>query len=105
MLPVGGGAVQRSQSFNEDWKFNLGTSSTAQNKDFDDSNWSSDSLPHDFSMIQAFTTSGEAESGFLPGGTGWYRKSFTLAETYAGKTLILNFDGVYSDAYVYVNGT
>ncbi|MDD7652771.1 MAG: glycoside hydrolase family 2 TIM barrel-domain containing protein [Firmicutes bacterium] len=105
MLPVGGGAVQRSQSFNEDWKFNLGTSSTAQNKDFDDSNWSSVSLPHDFSMIQAFTTSGEAESGFLPGGTGWYRKSFTLAETYAGKTLILNFDGVYSDAYVYVNGT
>lgn len=105
MLPVGGEAVRRSQSFNEDWKFNLGTSSTAQNKDFDDSNWSSVSLPHDFSIIQAFTTSGEAESGFLPGGTGWYRKSFTLPETYAEKNLILNFDGVYSDAYVYVNGT
>ena len=61
-------------------------------------------LPHDFSISQDFTTSGEAESGFLPGGTGWYRKSFTLSEAEAGKRIVLSFDGVYSDAYVYVNG-
>ena len=63
------------------------------------------SLPHDFSISQSFTTSGEAESGFLPGGTGWYRKHFTLPESCADQTLVLSFDGVYSDAYVYVNGT
>lgn len=91
--------------FNDGWKFYLGTSSTAQNQNFDDSSWQSVTLPHDFSISQGFTTSGEAESGFLPGGTGWYRKSFTLPEDYEGKTLVLNFDGVYSDAYVYVNGT
>ncbi|MGM9630810.1 glycoside hydrolase family 2 TIM barrel-domain containing protein [Butyricicoccus sp.] len=95
----------REINFNENWKFYLGTSSTAQNPSFDDSSWKSVTLPHDFSISQSYTTSGEAESGFLPGGTGWYRKTFVLPESYAGKTLVINFDGVYSDAYVYVNGT
>lgn len=94
----------RHNNFNDGWKFYLGSSSTAQNQNFDDSGWESVTLPHDFSISQPYTTSGEAESGFLPGGTGWYRKSFTLPESYSEKTFVLNFDGVYSDAYVYVNG-
>lgn len=100
------GSIQntREADFNEGWKFYLGTSSTAQNPGFDDSSWDSVTLPHDFSISQTYTTSGEAESGFLPGGTGWYRKTFTLPESYTGKRLVINFDGVYSDAYVYVNG-
>ena len=61
-------------------------------------------LPHDYSIEQDYTVWGEAESGFLPGGTGWYRKSFTLDENQQGSRVYLNFDGVYSDAYVYVNG-
>ena len=97
-------ALQRETNFNSDWKFYLGTSSTAQNQNFDDSSWKDISLPHDFSISQSFTTSGEAESGFLPGGTGWYRKSFTLPASAADQTLVLNFDGVYKDATVYVNG-
>ncbi|MGN1167060.1 MAG: glycoside hydrolase family 2 TIM barrel-domain containing protein, partial [Lachnospiraceae bacterium] len=101
------GSIQdtREADFNEGWKFYLGTSSSAQDSGFNDSSWESVTLPHDFSISQDFTTSGEAESGFLPGGTGWYRKKFTLPESYAGKRLVINFDGVYSDAYVYVNGT
>lgn len=98
-------ASSRETNFNSDWKFYLGTSSTAQNKNFDDSSWKNVTLPHDFSISQGYTTSGEAESGFLPGGTGWYRKTFTLPEADAGKRIVMNFDGVYSDAYVYVNGT
>lgn len=98
-------SLQRETDFNADWKFSLGTPSTAQNKDFNDSSWKSVSLPHDFSISQSFTTSGEAESGFLPGGTGWYRKHFTLPESCAGQTLVLGFDGVYAEADVYVNGT
>ena len=94
----------RENNFNKNWKFYLGTSSTAQNQGFDDSSWEDVDLPHDFSITQAFTSSGEAESGLLPGGTGWYRKSFTMPESAADQTILLNFDGVYSDAYVYVNG-
>ena len=98
-------ALGRMQNFNEGWKFYLGTSGTAQNVNFDDSSWKQVTLPHDFSITQSYTTSGEAESGFLPGGTGWYRKSFVLPANVEGSRIILNFDGVYSDAYVFVNGT
>lgn len=105
-IDVTGETVQeRENDFNKGWKFYLGTSSTAQNQGFDDSSWEDVDLPHDFSITQSFTSSGEAESGFLPGGTGWYRKSFTLPTELSEKNMLLNFDGVYSDAYVYINGT
>ena len=97
-------AAQRENNFNMGWKFYLGDNSNASNQSFDDSGWENVNLPHDFSISQHFYSNGEAESGFLPGGTGWYRKSFTVGEDAAGKTFLLNFDGVYSDAYVYVNG-
>ena len=99
-------ASARENNFNKGWKFYLGDNSSASNKDFDDSNWTDVDLPHDFSIIQPFSnTNGEGESGFLPGGTGWYRKSFTLSENSEDKTILLNFDGVYMHATVYVNGT
>ena len=98
-------AALRENDFNKGWKFYLGDNSAASNPNFDDSAWTAVDLPHDFSITQHFTASGEAESGFLPGGTGWYRKSFVIGEQAAGKTFLLNFDGVYSDAFVYVNGT
>lgn len=96
--------TERTNLFNSGWKFFLGNSTSAQNPDFNDADWQSVDLPHDFSISQNFTTSGEAESGFLPGGTGWYRKSFTLPSNLSGKSLVLNFDGVYNNTYVYVNG-
>lgn len=92
-------------NFNDGWKFNLGDAENAQQKEFDDAGWENIQLPHDFSMEQEFSAQYEAESGFLPGGTGWYRKHAVFPKEYEGKTLTLNFDGVYNHAYVYVNGT
>ena len=103
-VEVGHAAIARENNINKGWKFYLGTSSTAHTQNFDDSSWDSVDLPHDFSIFQSFTTSGEAESGFLPGGTGWYRKTLVMSEEQAGKTILLNFDGVYMNATVYVNG-
>lgn len=100
-----GVGTERENNFNEGWKFYLGNHNSAMDPGFNDSGWASVTLPHDFSISQSFTTSGEAESGFLPGGTGWYRKTFTMPASAEGKTVLLQFDGVYSDAYVYVNGT
>ncbi|MDD6146344.1 MAG: glycoside hydrolase family 2 TIM barrel-domain containing protein, partial [Oscillospiraceae bacterium] len=92
-------------SFNKNWKFNLGDVGGAQTKAFDNSTWKNVQLPNDFSISQDFTNDGtEVESGNLPGGTGWYRKMFTMPADYAGKEVILNFDGAYNNAYVYVNG-
>ena len=98
-------AALRENDFNKGWKFYLGDNGSASGQNFDDSGWENVNLPHDFSITQHFTASGEAESGFLPGGTGWYRKHFVLDDSHAGKAFLLNFDGVYMHAYVYVNGT
>ena len=47
---------------------------------------------------------GFRSSGFAPGGLGWYRKTFTLAKSMTGKRISLEFDGVYEDSVIYVNG-
>ena len=95
----------REVNFNQEWRFYLGEASGAEMKNFDDSMWENISIPHDFSIDQEYSNTYEAESGFLPGGTGWYRKTFVLPAEYQGKTIVINFDGVYNHAYVYVNGT
>ena len=92
-------------NFNKNWKFGLGEYTGAMSKAFDDSSWETTDLPHDFSISQKFTNkSTEVESGNLPAGTGWYRKMFTLPADLATKEIYLTFDGVYNNAYVYVNG-
>ena len=94
---------ERTQLFNDNWKFNLGESENAQNIIFDDSAWRSLNLPHDFSIEQDFTAAGEAESGYLLGGTGWYRKSFILDKESADKNITIDFGGAYMNTTVYVN--
>lgn len=97
------GAV-RSQDFNSNWKFFLGEAGNAQDANFDDSKWRSVNLPHDYSIEQEYSTNMEAESGYLPGGTGWYRKNFTVPVEAADKQVRIDFDGVYMNATVYING-
>ena len=43
--------------------------------------------------------------GYLNGGTGWYRKTFTLPASSSGQKVFIQFDGVYMDSTVYLNGT
>lgn len=91
--------------FNKGWKFAFSEDSASYLKGFDDSGWENVDLPHDFSMEQGFSATGtEAESGNIPGGTGWYRKWFNLYEYYTGDCITIDFDGAYQHAYVYVNG-
>ena len=92
-------------NFNKNWKFNYGDVANAQSTAFSDKSWRSISLPHDFSIEQDFTLNGtEGESGSLPGGTGWYRKSFILPAEYSGKSVVINFGASYCETIVYVNG-
>ena len=78
----------------------------AQQPGYDDSAWRTVAVPHDWSIEQTPTTEHGTNggTGYLPGGLGWYRKSFTLPSGVAGKRISVEFDGVYMDAYVYCNG-
>lgn len=94
----------RTSDFDANWKFMLSDSVQAQDPTFDDSAWQQVDLPHDYSITQKYSQSNEAESAYLPGGTGWYRKSFTIDRDLAGKRIAINFDGVYMNATVWFNG-
>jgi beta-galactosidase len=98
---------QRGKSFNDGWKFYLGDATGAQQTSFSDSAWTSLTVPHDWSPALGFdkNSPGGGDSGFMDGGVGWYRKSFTLDSSYAGKRILIEFDGVYMNSQVWINGT
>ena len=99
------GAERINLDFNEDWKFQLGDVTGAESKSYDDSGWRVLDLPHDYSIEQDFQQGTDVGSGALPGGIGWYRKTFVLPAAMAGKRISLDFGGVYMDSTTYVNGT
>lgn len=93
-------------SFNEDWTFHLGEVPDASSLDFDDSQWRRLHLPHDWAIEGDFSKHNPSGTGggALPGGIGWYRKSFVADAKEKGKHFYIDFDGVYMNAEVFVNG-
>jgi beta-galactosidase len=97
---------ERGSNFNAGWKFNLGNVSGAQAAGFNDASWRSLNLPHDWSIELALNQNSPsgAGGGYLDGGTGWYRKSFTLSQADSGKKILIEFDGIYMNGTVWING-
>ena len=93
-------------SFNQDWRFKLGDVTNGQAPELDDSSWRALNLPHDWSIEGEFSEKNPAGfgGGALPGGLGWYRKTFTLPGSANGKSVFIDFDGVYRNSEVWING-
>ena len=72
--------VRTVVDFNNGWKFFLGSDSLAGNVNYNDSKWRALNLPHDWSIESNFISTAPAtnQGGSLPGGIGWYRKTFTV---------------------------
>lgn len=98
--------VRSVVNFNKGWKFLLGNDSLASNANYNDGQWRSLNLPHDWSIESNFSSSFPAtnQGGALPGGIGWYRKTFTVPVSSADKNTRIEFDGVYKNSEVWVNG-
>lgn len=96
----------RTQSFNKGWKFFLGDNSTAFSPLFNDVNWRVLDLPHDWSIELPFDKNSPTGNGggALRGGTGWYRKTFTMPSSAKNKFVAITFDGVYRNSEVWING-
>lgn len=91
------------EDFNRNWKFHLGDVPEASGSD--DVQWRDVRLPHDWSVELSFTTNNAGGcTGFLPGGIGWYRKTFTVPESSRGKVVRIDFDGIYNNSEVWING-
>ena len=94
------------ENFNRNWKFFLGDNDKAKESSFDDSKWRVLTLPHDWSIEGTFDEKNPAkpEGGGLPTGIAWYRKSFTIPANASSKDIAIEFDGIYRDSEVWVNG-
>lgn len=76
----------------------------AAKPDYDDSDWRTVDLPHDWSIEGPFDPKNYIDNGFLPRGVGWYRRHFQLSESDRGRYLAIQFDGISSHCTVYLNG-
>lgn len=96
----------RRQDFTADWTFHLGDDSAASRPDYDDTAWRILHLPHDWAIEGEFSKDNPSGTGggALPGGIGWYRKTFTVDKADEGKRLYIDFDGVYMNSEVFING-
>jgi len=95
---------QQKILFNDQWKFHLGDVPQAFADTFDDRDWQQVTLPHDWSIAGPFQQRWASATGYLPGGIGWYRKTFQISELDKKARYTIYFDGVYKNAEVWING-
>ncbi|MDR1331840.1 MAG: DUF4982 domain-containing protein [Tannerella sp.] len=99
-------AARMDERFDFDWKFTLADVPEAKEAAFDDGAWTDVQLPHDWSIARPFAGDDWrlGSMAYLPGGVGWYRKTFTLPAELTGRQIYIHFEGVYHRSDVYVNG-
>jgi len=98
--------------FDNNWAFLLGAAQGAEQAGFNDSDWRKTDLPHDWSIEDLKGTDSpfneyaisQVSGGFTTGGTAWYRKRFGVPGKDKGKKIFIQFDGVYMNADVWING-
>ena len=106
--------ARQRQNFDADWLFILADSVQMSEVTYNDAFWRRLDLPHDWARegdFYAGNPSG-ATGGALPGGTAWYRKHFAInrepitnnREPITNNRYFIEFDGVYMNSTVYVNG-
>ena len=90
-------------NFDKGWRFSLGDNMAWSTNEYDDSRWRLLDLPHDWAIEGSFSADNPsgAGGGALPGGVAWYRKHFYVKDV---AKYFLEFDGVYQNAVVFVNG-
>jgi beta-galactosidase len=91
-------------NFDQNWRFHKGEVKGAEQPAFPDRDWRRLDLPHDWSIEGPYSPDNASGTGYLPGGIGWYRKEFPLAADLRGQRIFLEFDGVYRDSDVWING-
>lgn len=108
-------------SLNRDWRFARGDNEAAMKISFNDKDWETVNVPHDFLISQPWVAPGADEKadltnpvanvksrlsarGFKEMGKGWYRKSFTPPASWKGKRILLDFEGIMLVGDVYLNG-
>ena len=105
-------------SFDSGWRFHRGEMAGAERPELNDTAWRTLDVPHDWSIenlpndapavssgpFSRELSAGGVDTGWVVGGTGWYRKHFKLPRPAAGRRVEIRFDGVYMDVDIWLNG-
>jgi len=91
-------------NFNFGWKFIKGDFPDAQTPEFDDSGWRTLDIPHDWSIEGPFSPKWASCTGYLPGGIGWYRKTFDIPRSWKKGNVFVMFEGIYNNSEIWING-
>ncbi len=99
-------AARQRLLMDENWKFMQFDTTGAQKEDFDDTKWRTVTLPHDWSIEGEYDKNAPTggSGGYLPTGVGWYRRHFQVTKAELNKTVWIEFDGVYMNSDVWLNG-
>ena len=90
-----------------DWLFHRGDAADSNaviTASFDDRQWQTVHLPHDYVLDGTYSQTNARNHGYLPFTIAWYRKHLHIPESTQGKVLRLDFDGVFRDSEVWLNG-
>ncbi len=102
-IPFGAFARRKVTPLNHDWSFRLEQTADTITRKFKE--WTPVVLPHDWSIELGYSQQETAGcTGYMPAGVGWYKKTFTLPVSERGRIHRLEFDGVYRNAQVFLNG-
>jgi beta-galactosidase len=105
-------AFAETRSLSQSWAFKSGENKGAERRAFDHGSWKKMTVPHDWSIMDRLdgqppfdpkAVAGQ-DSGYLPGGVGWYRRQLHLTAVEAASVLRLNFEAIYMNADIWVNG-
>ena len=115
-----GAGPRQITSLDTDWRFHRGDVtgvftqvSTNQNLSpspdflgpaYDDSTWQRVNVPHDYILEGTFDPKADEAHGYLPVEPAWYRKTVSIPAADQGRLLWLEFDGVYRDSQMWLNG-
>jgi beta-galactosidase len=94
------------QSLDAEWLFSRSDAPASETTMFDDVNWRTLDVPHDWAIEGGVDKSAPSDrgGGYRPSGVSWYRKRFSLPATDAGKRIFVEFDGVMGNSTVWING-
>ncbi|HTT56818.1 MAG TPA: hypothetical protein VMF63_06900, partial [Opitutaceae bacterium] len=93
--------------FDANWRFHYGDAPGAEQPGFDDAAWRGVNLPHDWGVEGAFDPHSPGDGGgdgHLPTGLGWYRRQFDAPAAWSGRRVLVEFEGAYENAEVWING-
>lgn len=103
-LIIGQVSFGEPERINSSWKFNKGDTEQAALESFDDSDWRTVDLPHDWSVEGPYSPHNASATGYLPGGIAWYRKNIEIPESRQDQKAYIYFEGIYRNGEVFING-